>query len=139
MTPALRKIVYAVSFESLGVVVASVGLLLMSEASAGQSITLSILAASLALGWSVVFNSLFERWEARQDRRGRSLIRRSVHAILFEGGLVVILVPVTAWWLGVGLQQAIAYEAGLIALFILYTYIFTWGFDRIFGLPASAR
>ena len=99
MSPALRKILYAVSFETLGVAVASIGLLLMSEASAEQSITLSILAASLALGWSFVFNSLFERWEARQMRRGRSLGRRSAHAILLEGGLVVILVPITAWWL----------------------------------------
>jgi uncharacterized membrane protein len=139
MSPALRKILYAVSFETLGVAVASIGLLLMSEASAEQSITLSILAASLALGWSFVFNSLFERWEARQMRRGRSLGRRSAHAILFEGGLVVILVPITAWWLKVGLWQAIAYEAGLIGLFILYTYLFTWGFDKIFGLPHSAR
>ena len=139
MSPALRKIVYDVSFETLGVAVASIGLLVMSEASAEESVSLSILAASLALGWSFVFNSLFERWEARQARRGRSLIRRSAHAILFEGGLVVILVPVTAWWLGVGVQQAIAYEAGLIVLFILYTYIFTWSFDRLFGLPASAR
>lgn len=139
MSPALRKILYAVSFETLGVAVASIGLLLMSEASAEQSITLSILAASLALGWSFVFNSLFERWEARQMRRGRSLGRRSAHAILFEGGLVVILVPITAWWLKVGLWQAMAYEAGLIGLFILYTYLFTWGFDKIFGLPHSAR
>lgn len=139
MSPALRKILYAVSFETLGVAVASIGLLLMSEASAEQSITLSILAASLALGWSFVFNSLFERWEARQMRRGRSLGRRSAHAILFEGGLVVILVPVTAWWLKVGLWQAMAYEAGLIGLFILYTYLFTWAFDSLFGLPASAR
>ena len=98
-----------------------------------------LFAASLALGWSFVFNSLFERWEARQMRRGRSLGRRSAHAILFEGGLVVILVPITAWWLKVGLWQAIAYEAGLIGLFILYTYLFTWGFDKIFGLPHSAR
>lgn len=139
MSPALRKILYAVSFESLGVAVASGGLLVMSEASAYQSISLSTLAASLALAWSFVFNSLFERWEARQMRRGRSLGRRSAHAILFEGGLVVILVPVTAWWLKVGLWQAMAYEAGLIGLFILYTYLFTWAFDSLFGLPASAR
>ncbi len=139
MSPALRKILYAVSFESLGVAVASGGLLVMSEASAYQSISLSILAASVALAWSFAFNSLFERWEARQMRRGRSLRRRSAHASLFEGGLVVILVPVTAWWLKVGLWQAMAYETGLIGLFILYTYLFTWAFDSLFGLPASAR
>ena len=96
MSPALRKILYAVSFETLGVAVASIGLLLMSEASAEQSITLSILAASLALGWSFVFNSLFERWEARQSVKGRSWRRRAAHGLGFEGGLALLLVAAVA-------------------------------------------
>jgi uncharacterized membrane protein len=139
MTPARRKIVYAVSFETLGTLVASVALTLMSDASAGSSLVLSALTATIALCWSFVFNTVFEAWEARQPVKGRSLRRRTVHALMFEGGLVLICIPVMAWWLQVGYLEALAYEAGLIALFIAYTYAFTWGFDRIFGLPASAR
>ncbi|MBL9061749.1 PACE efflux transporter [Tabrizicola sp.] len=139
MTPARRKIVYAVSFEALGTLVASVALTLMSDASAGSSLVLSALTATIALCWSFVFNTGFEAWEARQPMKGRSLKRRTVHALMFEGGLVLICIPVMAWWLQVGYLEALAYEAGLIALFIAYTYVFTWGFDRIFGLPASAR
>ena len=139
MTPTRRKIVYAVSFETLGTLVATIALMLMSEASAGSSLVLSILTATIALSWSFVFNTGFEAWEARQPVRGRSLRRRTVHALMFEGGLVLICIPVMAWWIGVGYLEALVYEAGLIALFILYTYVFTWSFDRIFGLPASAR
>lgn len=139
MTPARRKIIYAVSFEALGTLLASVALMLMSEASAGSSLVLSVLTATIALSWSFVFNTGFEAWEARQPVKGRSLRRRTVHALLFEGGLVLVCIPVMAWWLQVGYLEALVYEAGLIALFIAYTYLFTWGFDRIFGLPASAR
>ena len=139
MTPTRRKIVYAVSFETLGTLVASVALMLMSDADAGSSLALSILTATIALSWSYVFNTGFEAWEARQPVKGRSLSRRTVHALMFEGGLVLICIPVMAWWLQVGYLEALVYEAGLIALFIVYTYVFTWGFDRIFGLPASAR
>ena len=139
MTPARRKIVYAVSFETLGTLVASVAVTLMSDASAGSSLVLSALTATIALCWSFVFNTVFEAWEARQPVKGRSLRRRTVHALMFEGGLVLICIPVMAWWLQVGYLEALAYEAGLIALFIAYTYAFTWGFDRIFGLPTSAR
>lgn len=139
MTPARRKIVYAVSFETLGTLVASVAVTLMSDASAGSSLVLSALTATIALCWSFVFNTVFEAWEARQPVKGRSLRRRTVHALMFEGGLVLICIPVMAWWLQVGYLEALVYEAGLIALFIAYTYAFTWGFDRIFGLPASAR
>lgn len=139
MSPTRRKIVYAVSFEALGTLVASVALMLMSEASAGSSLALSVLTATIALCWSYLFNTGFEAWEARQPVKGRSLRRRTVHALMFEGGLVLICIPVMAWWLQVGYIEALVYEAGLIAVFIVYTYAFTWGFDRIFGLPASAR
>lgn len=139
MTPTRRKIVYAVSFEALGTLVVSSYLWLVSEASPASSFVLSILTATIALGWSFVFNTGFEAWEARQVVRGRSLARRTAHAILFEGGLVLLLLPVMAWWLGVTVWQALVYEAGLIVLFIGYTNLFTWGFDRVFGLPASAR
>lgn len=139
MTPARRKIVYAVSFETLGTLVATGFLWLAWEASAGSSLGLSILTATIALCWSYAFNSLFEAWEARQAVKGRSRRRRLVHAVLFEGGFVLISVPVLAWWLQVGLVEAVAYEAGLVILFMVYTYLFTWAFDRVFGLPASAR
>jgi uncharacterized membrane protein len=139
MSPIRRKIVYALSFEALGTLLASIALMLMSDADAGSSLALSILTATIALSWSFVFNTFFEAWEARQPVKGRSLHRRAAHALMFEGGLVLICIPVMAWWLQVGYLQALAYEAGLIALFIVYTYVFTWGFDRVFGLPASAR
>ena len=139
MRPMTRKIIYAVSFETLGIAVATLGLLVMSDASAGNSVGLAAACATVAMSWSFVFNSIFEAWEARQTTKGRSLARRAVHALLFEGGLVLILIPLTAWWLGVGLWLAMVYEAGLIVLFIIYTYVFTWGFDAIFGLPQGAR
>jgi uncharacterized membrane protein len=139
MTPTRRKIVQAVLFETLGTLVATAYLWLVSEAGAGSSLVLAVLTATIALGWSFLFNSIFEAWEARQLVKGRSLSRRTVHALLFEGGLVLISIPVMAWWLGVGYLEALAYEAGLIALFIVYTYLFTWGFDRVFGLPTSAQ
>jgi uncharacterized membrane protein len=139
MRTALRKVIYAVSFETIGVAVASLGLLVMSDASAQESVGVSIIAATVALAWSFVFNTVFEAWEARQPVKGRSFARRSAHALLFEGGLVVIFLPIMAWWLNVGLWEAFLYDAGLIVLFILYTYVFSWAFDRIFGLPASAQ
>lgn len=139
MTPTRRKIVYGVSFETLGTLVASAYLLIVSDAGPGSSLALSILTATIALCWSYAFNTGFEAWEARQAVRGRSFRRRTAHALLFEGGLVMICIPVMAWWLQVDYLEALVFEAGLIAVFIVYTYVFTWAFDRIFGLPASAR
>ena len=57
--------------------------------------------------WNFIFNGLFERWEARQPRKGRSVLRRIVHAVGFEAGLVAMLVPLFAWVLGVDLLTAL--------------------------------
>ncbi len=139
MSPTLRKIVYAISFETLGIAVTALALLAMSDASPSQSLIFSGLTATVAVIWSYSFNAVFEAWETRQTTKGRSARRRITHSLLFEAGLVLILVPIMAWWLNLTWLQAIRYEAGLIALFVAYTYAFTWTFDRIFGLPQSAR
>ena len=138
-SPALRRILYAISFEAGGILLSAALLLLMAETTAGSSLVFSILASTVAMLWNLAFNAMFEAWETRQTTRGRSLERRIAHALLFEAGLVLALLPLTAWWFSVTLVQALAYEAVLIAAFLIYTWAFTWAFDRIFGLPASAR
>lgn len=139
MQPRLRRIVYAISFEVIGIAVEAVGVLVVTDSTAGESVALSIAAATLAMVWSVTFNWLFELWERRQTRRGRSRLRRAMHALLFEGTFALLFLPLTAWWLEVTLLQAALIDAWFVAVFIVYTYVFTWAFDRLFGLPASAR
>ncbi|WRH61325.1 MAG: PACE efflux transporter [Fuscovulum sp.] len=138
-SPTLRRILYAISFEAGGILLSAALLLLMAETTAGSSLVFSVLASTVAMLWNLAFNAMFEAWESRQTTRGRSLKRRIAHALLFEAGLVLALLPLTAWWFSVTLVQALAYEAVLIAAFLIYTWAFTWAFDRIFGLPASAR
>ncbi|MEO6299129.1 MAG: PACE efflux transporter [Paracoccaceae bacterium] len=139
MTPLTRKITYAISFETLGILVEGAGLLFMSDASASESLLLAAICAAFAMTWSLAFNAMFEGWEARQTVRGRPMSRRALHTLLFEGGLTLLLLPFLAWWLQVSLLRALTLEAGLIAIFVVYTYVFTWAFDAIFGLPPSAR
>lgn len=94
--------------------------------------------SSIALTWNYLFNTLFERWEARQSVRGRSLTRRLMHGVGFEGGLVVMLVPLMAFWLNTSLLNAFVAELGFLAFFFVYAIAYTWAFDRVFGLPESA-
>ena len=133
-----RKIVYVSLYEGIAILVASVGLAAMSGAGAGKSTALAVAASAVAIVWNLVFNTLFEAWESRQAVRGRSVWRRIAHAIGFEGGLVFFLVPTFAWWLGVSLWTAFVMDLGLVVFFLVYTFVFNWAFDAIFGLPASA-
>ena len=49
-----------------------------------------------------------------------------------------LLVPVMAFWLQITMLAAFVANLGLLAFFFAYAVAFTWAFDRVFGLPASA-
>jgi uncharacterized membrane protein len=97
MSPTIRRILQAVLYEAIGVAFVGPALSLVFEQSIGSSVVLAVVVSAIALGWNYVFNWFFEAWEARQILKGRSLKRRLAHGIGFEGGLAVMLVPLTAW------------------------------------------
>lgn len=138
MSPRTRRIVQALLYEAIAVAIVAPVLSWGFDHPPGSSLLLTLLTSLVALSWNYVYNALFERWEAQQPVKGRTATRRLVHSAGFEVGLVVMLVPLLAWWLEVTLWQAFIADLGLMAFFFFYTMAFTWAFDRVFGLPASA-
>jgi len=134
-----RRVVYVSLYELIAIAVSSVLLALVSGQGTGHASVAAVAASVIAIIWNIVFNTLFERWEARQAVRGRNVWRRVAHAVGFEGGLVLVLVPMFAWWFGVSLWEAFWLEAGLILFFLIYTFVFNLAFDKVFGLRASAQ
>lgn len=134
----MRRVIYVALYETLAIIAASLMFMAIGQ-SAGHSGGMAIAASTIAIIWNVTFNTLFEKWEAAQPVRGRSIGRRIAHALGFEGGLAIVLIPLMAWWFNVSLWEATVMEAGLLVFFLCYTYVFNWGFDRAFGLPASAQ
>lgn len=133
-----RRIVYVALYEIIAIAATSLGLAALAGSSMERAGVAGLASSAVAIVWNLVFNTLFERWEARQTVRGRSLARRAAHAIGFEGGLVVTLVPLFAWWLDITLWHALMLDLGLLLFFLGYTFVFNLAFDKAFGLPASA-
>ncbi|MCV2363284.1 PACE efflux transporter [Paucibacter sp. DJ1R-11] len=139
MSPRQRRVLQALLYEAIAVAMMGPAVAWMFAASLQSSALLALAMSSIALAWNYVFNALFERWEARQTVKGRSLGRRLLHGIGFEGGLVLFLVPLMAWWLDISLLEALIADLAILAFFFVYAIVFTWAFDRVFGLPASAQ
>lgn len=138
MKPKQRRVLQAVLYELCAILVVGPVLGWLFNEPMDSSLALAVVLSTIALSWNYVFNTLFERWEARQAVRGRSWQRRLAHGAGFEGGLTVLLVPVMAWWLDTTAWQAFLANLGLLLFFFVYAVGFTWAFDRVFGLPASA-
>ena len=139
MTPTTRRVLQALLYEAIAIAVVGPVLSVAFDKSPTSTLGLAVVLSSIALTWNYVFNWLFERWESRQTVRGRSLVRRLAHGAGFEGGLVIILLPVMSLWLDISPTAALVANLGLLAFFFFYAIAFTWCFDRVFGLPASAQ
>ncbi|MDB5813392.1 MAG: hypothetical protein JWN23_509 [Rhodocyclales bacterium] len=134
-----RKVIHAILFEFFAVISVTLAFMATTRHGVGRSGSLAIATSVVAMLWNMAYNVLFEQWEKRQTQRGRSLARRITHAIGFEAGLVVLLLPLVAWWLDIGAGMALSLEFGLVLFFVAYGLAFNWYFDRIFGLPMSAK
>ncbi|MBC9207977.1 PACE efflux transporter [Roseomonas aerophila] len=93
-------------------------------------------SATAATVWNYFYNLGFDH--AMQRLRGhtrKGLWLRVGHAILFEAGLLVILLPPIAWYLGIGLMQAFVMDLAIAAFYVAYAFLFNLAYDRVFPVP----
>jgi uncharacterized membrane protein len=93
-------------------------------------------AATLATVWNYAYNELFDRVMRRiSGSTQKSPPVRVLHAILFEAGLLVVLMPFFAWYLQITLWQAFVLDISFAAFYMVYALVFNWAYDRLFPLP----
>lgn len=134
-----RKLVYVSLYELLSLILLSLTFNLFSDEGLAHAGVLGGITVLIAVSWNLVYNILFEYWEKHQITKGRSLARRLGHAAGFEVSLLLLTLPLFAWWLEISLLDAFMLDAGLTLFFVLFTFVYNWIFDRLFGLPLSAR
>jgi uncharacterized membrane protein len=138
MSSVARRVLQAVLYEAIAIAVVGPALSFAFDEPPASTLGLAVVLSTIALTWNYAFNWIFERWESRQSVRGRSFARRLAHGAGFEGGLLVILIPVMSLWLDISPAAALLANLGLLVFFLVYAIAFTWAFDRVFGLPQSA-
>jgi uncharacterized membrane protein len=134
-----RRLIHATLYEAIAIALVTGAVALSGHAQAGTGLSLSVAMSVLAMLWNMAYNAMFEAWERRQPSTVRTWQRRGLHALGFEGGLMLLTIPVIMWMLEVGLWQAVVADASLVVFFLGYTFAFNWAFDRVFGLPLATK
>ncbi|PXW43890.1 putative membrane protein [Klebsiella oxytoca] len=134
-----RRVTYVLFYELITLIIISTAFYFFSEKDASHSGALGVVTVILAIIWNTFYNTLFEWWESSLTIRGRSILRRLIHAIGFELGFVAITLSLFAWWLDLNLLDAFMLDIGLTLFFMFFTFFYNWIFDQIFGLPLSAQ
>lgn len=135
LSPIKRRLVYVTVFEIIAIISSTFVLMYLSGSDASESLPVAVMVSLAAVIWNFIYNTGFENWERRKQVTQRTLLIRSAHAIGFEGGLVLICLPLYMIWYDVGFIKAFIMEAALLLFFLVYTFLFTLGFDKIFTLP----
>lgn len=125
-----ERIFQAIGFELLAILICTPLLAWIMGKPLVEMGAVTLFIAMLALGWNVVFNGFFDRMLKRWNIAHNAWVRVS-HSLLFEGGLIVMGVPLIAWWLSVSLWQAFLLDIGVLLFFLPYTYVYHWGYDVV--------
>ena len=100
---------------------------------------IGIVSATIATLWNFVFNVGFDRVMLRlRGSVHKTIVIRVVHTLLFEAGLVVMLIPMIAWYLGIGLWAALLMDVAIVIFYLAYGFLFNIAYDRVFPVAVKA-
>ncbi|QIE55916.1 PACE efflux transporter [Pikeienuella piscinae] len=133
------RIRHAVSFEIIGLLlVIPLGAMGFGMPAADIGVV-SIAAATAATLWNYIYNIIFDqamkRWRGTVHKTAPA---RVLHAVLFEGGLLLATLPFIALYLGIGLWRAFLMDLAFVVFYLIYTFVFNWAYDRVFPLLEDA-
>lgn len=131
-----RRVTYVFFYEVFSFFICALILAALSGTTISHTGPLSILIAVIAVTVNFFYNYAFEMWEKTQISKIRTVWRRIAHAIGFQIILVMILIPLIAWWMQISLLKAFLLDFSLMVIIPCYTFVYNYLFDHIFGLPS---
>lgn len=100
---------------------------------------IALVGATLATLWNYLFNLGFDRamihWVGHSQKWPTL---RVLHALLFEAGLLAMLLPFIAWHLQIGIWAALVMDLGFAGFYLVYAFVYNWAYDLVFPIPAQA-
>ena len=136
MRKTADRIRHAVLFEVIGILLATPLAAFAFGIHAGDSAVIVIGSATLAMLWNYIYNLGFDHLMVRlRGTTQKTAAIRVAHAVLFELGLLVALMPLIALYLGISLWQAFLMDIAFALFYMGYALVFNWAYDKLFPLP----
>ena len=94
---------------------------------------IAIVGSIMATIWNYGFNIAFDKGMVRFKRSTfKTPAIRVLHVLLFEGGLLILYLPMVSWYLGISLWQALIMDASLVVFYLAYSFSYNWAYDKMF-------
>jgi uncharacterized membrane protein len=92
----------------------------------------AVFATAFAMIWNYFYNVCFDHFMMLAfSNLEKTILIRIGHSILFELGLLVVLAPMIAWYLGISLLAAVFMDVAFSVFYIVYAFFFNWCYDTL--------
>jgi len=136
MRTTADRIRHTIGFEVIGLIAFAPLASLVFGYELHQMGIVGAVAALIAATWNYIYNILFDRAMLRfTGQLKKSTAIRVLHAILFEGGLLIVFLPSVAWYLKIGLLYAFIMDIAVAGYYMVYAFFYNWAYDAIFPIP----
>ncbi|HEA16178.1 hypothetical protein LCGC14_2525040 [marine sediment metagenome] len=125
----IERVFQAILFELTTLAIVIPMTVLIAGYETGKMAMVGISLSMFAMLWNYIYNLLFDKL-AGYERINRGLALRISHALGFELGMVIITLPVLAWYLNITWLAAAILEAGFLVFILIYTLVFNWLYDK---------
>lgn len=124
-----ERVLHAVGFEVLAIAISAPAAAWILDKPLFQMGALAVMLSTVAMVWNMIYNTIFDQFFPVGQKRRMPL--RIVHALGFEGGFIIIGLPLAAWMLDISLLKAFMVEIGFFLFFLPYTVMYNWCYDAL--------
>ena len=140
MRTTADRIRHTLSFEIIGLMIAIPLGALIFHHPMEQIGVVTVVASLIATMWNYFYNLGFDHAMKRLTGSVvKSVPVRIGHAVLFELGLLALMLPFVAWYMGFSLFDAFLLDLSLAVFYMVYAFVFNWAYDRVFPIPGEAK
>lgn len=129
------RIRHAVGFEVFALILSIPIMSFFFSFSIKDISVIAIAGSIMATLWNYAFNIAFDKGMlSLKGSTFKTPLIRVLHVILFEGGLLMLYLPMVAWYLQISLWDAFIMDASLVGFYLVYTFSYNWIYDKVFPI-----
>lgn len=130
------RIRHAISFEVIGLLIFAP----LASVVFGFELQLmgmiALVGSLIATLWNYFYNILFDKGMLKiTGSVQKTVLIRIGHAVLFEGGLLLLFMPMIAWYLKITLWEAFVMDIAMATFYLIYAFVYNWAYDHVFPIP----
>ena len=130
------RIRHAISFEVIGLLIFAPLASVVFGFELQLMGVIALVGSLIATLWNYFYNILFDKAMLKiKNSVQKTVLIRIVHAVLFEGGLLLLFMPMITWYLKISLWEAFVMDIAMATFYLIYAFIYNWAYDHVFPIP----